>query len=133
MPLYQEQGEKRFYMAKRIAPFWIRLSRRMRMFKYHEKLNWLVGISKTSSGPLIFRLGMQVTFLWAEEFFHLLGYVRVGHGGHSIYISRSEDERNPPTSLEAVKGFTTKSYYRIQPKRIASDRKIPFFQTGNYK
>lgn len=131
MPLYQKQGEEGFYMVRLIGPFWIRLSRKMRRFKFHEKLNWLVGVSKTSSDPLTFRLDLQVAFLWAEKVFHLLGYVRVGHGGHSIYMARSEDERNPPTSQEAIREFTTKSYYRIKLKRIESDWKIPFSQTEN--
>ena len=126
MPLYQKQGAEGFYMVKPIASFWIRISRRFRLFKYHQRLNWLVGVKKFNSNPLTFKIDQQVTFLWAIEVFHLLGYINVKKDGPILYMTRREDEINPPTSSEAINQFTTKSYLRSELKKIKSEGKIPF-------
>jgi len=107
LPLYQGQGTEGFYIVTPIASFWIRFSRRFRLFKYHQKLNWLAGVKKINSDPLIFKIDLHVTFIWAEEIFHLLGYIKVKQDGRFLYMTRREDERNPPTVREAIKQFTT--------------------------
>lgn len=126
LPLYQDQGAEGFYIVKPIASFWIRFSRKFRLFRYHHKLHWLAGVKKINSDPLIFRIDLHVTFVWAEEIFHLLGYLNVRQDGRFLYMTRREDERIPPTVEEAIKQFTTKSYLRSELKKIKSDWRIPF-------
>jgi len=126
LPLYQDQGGEGFYIVKPIASFWIKFSRKFRLFKYHHKLHWLAGVKKVNSDPLIFKIDLHVTFLWAEDIFHLLGYIKVKQDGRFLYMTRREDERNPPTVREAIKQFTTKSYLRSELKNIKTDWRIPF-------
>ncbi len=126
LPLYQDQGAEGFYIVKPIASFWIKLSGKFRLFKYHHKLHWLAGVKKINSNPLIFKIDLHITFLWVEEIFHLLGYIKVKQDGRFLFMTRREDERNPPTVREAIKQFTTKSYLRSELKNIKTDWRIPF-------
>lgn len=126
MPLYQKQGAEGFYLIKRIPAFWIKFSKRFRLFKYHNRLHWLLGVKKISSSPLTFRLDQQVTFLWAIEIFHLLGYIMVRQDGPYLFMTRREDERNPPSAREAIEQFTSGAYLRSELKKIKSEWKIPF-------
>jgi len=126
MPLYQEQGSEAYFIVKPIASFWMRFSRGFRLFKYHKRLNWLAGVKKINRDPLIFRLHTFVTFIFAVQIFHLLGYIKVKEDGPILYMTRREDERNPPTAKEATKQFTEKAYLRSELKQVESDWRIPF-------
>lgn len=128
MPLYQKQGAEGFYMIKPIAAIWIRLSRRFRLFAYHNRLNWLAGVKKINADPLTFKVDTQVTFLWAVEVFHLLGYIKLKQDGPVLYMSRREDEINPPSGSEAIEQFTSKSYLRSELQELKLEWKTPFSQ-----
>ena len=125
MPLYQELGTDAFYMVRPIASFWIKFSGGFRLFRYHSRLNWLAGVKKINHHPLIFRLHTFVTFILAVEIFHLLGYIKVKEDGPILYMTRREDERNPPSPKEAVQQFATKSYLRSELKKVESEWRIP--------
>lgn len=121
MPRYQKLGSEGFYVVKRIAAFWIKFSRKFRLFKYHHRLHWLLGVYKVGSNPLTFKVDQQVTFLWSLEVFHLLGYIKVRQDGPNLYMTRREDEIQPPTADDAVKNFTTGEYLRSELKAFKSE------------
>ena len=124
MPRYQKLGSEGFYVVKRIAAFWIKFSRKFRLFKYHHRLHWLLGVYKIASNPLTFKIDQQVTFLWSLEVFHLLGYIRVRQDGPYLYMTRREDEINPPTADEAIATFTSGEYLRSELKAFKSEWQI---------
>ncbi len=126
MPLYQEGGTEGFYVVNPIARFWIRFSRRFRLFNYHQRLNWLPGVSKISRDPLTFKLDTHVTLIWAVEVFHLLGYIKVRQVGPILFMTRREDETNPPSAIEAIQQFKIKAYLRTELKKIKTDWRIPY-------
>ncbi|MDA0197013.1 MAG: succinylglutamate desuccinylase/aspartoacylase family protein [Bacteroidetes bacterium] len=126
MPLNQEQGEEGFYLIRPIASKWIKLSKKLKRFKFHRHLDWLVGVKKINNNPLTYKVDQQITFLWALEIFHLLGYIKVREDGPILYMARREDEAKPPTVDEAIQHFKNKSYLRSELKKIKSDWKIPF-------
>jgi hypothetical protein len=128
MPLYQKRGGEGFYIISPIAVFWINFSRKFRLFKYHDKLDWLLGVKKISNDPLTFRIDEQITFAWGVEIFHLLGYIKVRQEGPFLYMTRRENARNPATGEEAVEIFANRSYLRADLKNIKSDWKVPFSQ-----
>ena len=121
MPRYQELGAEGFYVVKRIAAFWIKFSRKFRLFKYHHRLHWLLGVYKIESNPLTFKIDQQVTFLWSLEVFHLLGYIKVRQDGPYLYMARREDEINPPTAKKAIANFTSGEYLRSELKAFKSE------------
>jgi len=124
MPRYQKLGTEGFYMVKRIKAFWIRFSRRFRLFKHHDKLHWMLGVYKISDDPLTFKIDQQLTFLWALEVFHLLGYIKVRQDGPILFMTRREDEIQPPTTKEAIDQFSSKKYLRSELKNIKSQFKV---------
>ena len=126
MPLYQSKGREGYYIARPIADKWIRISKRLRLFKYHNKLHWLLGVKKVSKKPLTYRVDQQVTFAWALEVFHLLGYIKIRHDGPFLFMTRREDEINPPLAAEAFQQFISRSYLMNEIKEIESDWVIPF-------
>ncbi len=126
MPLYQAQGSEGFYIVKPIASIWIRLSRRFRLFRCHNMLHWLVGVRKINTNPLTFKVDQHVTFLWAVEVFHLLGYIKLKEDGPILYMSRRENEITPPSGEEAIEQFSDKSYLRSELEQIETEWKTPF-------
>ena len=125
MPLYQSQGHEGFYIVKPIAPFWINLSRRVRRIKVHDKLDWLVGVKKVEKSPLTYRVDTQITFIWAIDVFHLLGYTNIRKDGPFLFMTQIEDEVNPPSPEKAIKYFASRSYLRNEIKEIESEWTIP--------
>lgn len=126
MPLYQKHGAEGFYIIRRIASVWIELSRKLRLFKHHDKLHWLLGVKKINENPLTYMVDEQITFMWAIEVFHLLGYIKVRQEGPFLYMTRREDATNPATGEEATADFSTKAYLRLELKKIKSEWRIPF-------
>jgi predicted deacylase len=126
MPTYQEQSNEGFYIINPIAPFWIRLSAKLRKIKYHNKLHWLVGVKKVAENPLTYRVDQQITFLWALQIFHLLGYTVIRRDGHFLFMTRRGNEISPPLQSEALEYFTKRLYMREEIRAIVSDWRIPF-------
>lgn len=126
MPLYQKRGAEGFYIVRKIAPIWISFSRKLRLFKYHDKLDWFPGVKKINQNPLTYKVDEQITFMWALEIFHLFGYIKVRRDGPFLYMTRRENANNPAAGPEAVQRFGTKAYLRSELKKIKSEWRIPF-------
>ena len=105
MPLYQEQGKEGFFIAKGILKFWINFSSRLRRFNFHKRLHWLLGVYKTDTYPLTYKIDQRIAFAWAPEVFHLLGYRKQYQDGPWLYMIRRENEKNPPTAEQAIGDF----------------------------
>ena len=105
MPLYQEQGKEGFFIAKSILKFWINFSSRLRRFNFHKRLHWLLGVYKTDSYPITYKIDQRIAFVWAAEVFHLLGYRKHSQDGPWLYMIRRENEKNPPTAEQAIRNF----------------------------
>ena len=126
MPLYQKRGAEGFYIIRKIASFWIDFSKKFRLFKYHHKLDWFLGVKKINEDPLTYRVDEQITFMWAMEIFHLLGYIKLRQHGPFLYMTRRENANSPATGPEAAQVFLNRDYLRADLKHIKNDWKIPF-------
>ncbi len=78
MPLYQGQGDDGFFLVREVRPIWLRLSAALRRFHLEGFLHWLPGIHRHESIPDAVTVDLWVARLLAVEFFHLLGFSRVG-------------------------------------------------------
>jgi succinylglutamate desuccinylase len=92
MPLYQPQGDDGFFLIRRVRPFWLRLSRRMRRLGLDRLVHWLPGVRRDPARPGAYLVDRRVARWFALEIFHLLGYRRHGRVGRRLSVSRRADD-----------------------------------------
>jgi succinylglutamate desuccinylase len=74
MPLYQTQGSEGFFIIKKIATFFLKLSIFLRRFKFDELLILLPGVSWTDPKKQALYVNLKTARFLAKPMFHLLGY-----------------------------------------------------------
>jgi len=74
MPLYQNRGNDGFFIIKKIAPFFLKLSAFLRKIKADNLLTILPGITWHNKSEGVLRANLKVTRFMAKAIFHLLGY-----------------------------------------------------------
>jgi succinylglutamate desuccinylase len=91
MPLYQAQGDDGFFVVRRVRPFWLRLSARMRRLRLERFVHWLPGIRRDPARPGTFLVDRRIARWYALEAFHLLGFRRHASLGAKLVVSRRAD------------------------------------------
>lgn len=114
MPLYQRQGEDGFFLARPVAPFWLRLSARLRRWRAERWLAALPGVARDPGDPDRLIVDPKIARFQAVNLFHLLGYRRVRDRGGRLLFSRRRPgfrgleplppELGPRTSGESDEG-----------------------------
>jgi len=74
MPLYQSQGSDGFFLAREVAPFWLKLSATLRKVKFDHVLTWLPGVKRDAKESYTLIVNKRVACFLAVQIFHLLGY-----------------------------------------------------------
>lgn len=74
MPLYQSQGSDGFFLAREVAPFWLKLSAGLRKMKFETVLTWLPGVRRDEKEKHTLIVNKSIAKFLAVEIFHLLGY-----------------------------------------------------------
>ena len=96
MPLYQEQGDDGFFIVRRIAPFWLRLSAILRRLKSHHLLKLLPGIKRYDHDSEMLVINTRIVRWFGPQFLHLLGYRKRSHyDGKLLFIKREYDLKGP--------------------------------------
>lgn len=96
MPLYQEQGEDGFFIVRRIAPFWLRLSAILRRLKTHYLLRLMPGIRRYEHDSDMLVINTRIVRWFGPQFLHLMGYrKRSHHDGKLLFIKREYDLKGP--------------------------------------
>lgn len=96
MPLYQEQGDDGFFIVRRIAPFWLRLSAILRRMKTHHLLRILPGIRRYEKDSDMLVVNTRIVRWFGTQFLHLLGYRKRSHNdGNLLFIKREYDLKGP--------------------------------------
>ncbi len=96
MPLYQKKGNDGFFQIRRIAPFWLTFSRKLRLWKAYKLIGFLPGISKEEDS-LLLKVNTSVARLYPRQIFHLLGYRKIRVSGEFLYMEkRPFDFEEPP-------------------------------------
>ncbi len=96
MPLYQKKGNDGFFQIRRIAPFWLAFSRKLRMWKAYKLIGLLPGVRKEGN-PLLLKVNTSVARWYPRQIFHLLGYRKIRMSGAFLYMEkRPFDFEEPP-------------------------------------
>lgn len=74
MPQYQKQGDDGFFSIRRIPPQFLRLSRTLRKIRFDRILPILPGVHWRSDKQDALIVNRKVAWLFAKQFFHLMGY-----------------------------------------------------------
>lgn len=88
MPLYQAQGEDGFFIVRRLAPAWLKLSAVLRRRGMHRVLHLLPGVRRHEELIDTFVVDRRWARFLALELFHLLGYRRRGPAGRFVMMTR---------------------------------------------
>ena len=78
MPLYQRQGEDGFFLVRKVAPVWLRLSAGLRRLRLERALHLLPGVRRHPQLAGSFLVDRRVARVLALDLFHLLGFRRRG-------------------------------------------------------
>jgi succinylglutamate desuccinylase len=93
MPLYQVQGDDGFFLIRRVSPFWLTVSARMRRLGLERVVHWLPGVSRHPEVPGAFAVDRRVARWYALEIFHLLGFRRHARSAGKLVVSRRVEPR----------------------------------------
>ena len=74
MPRYQKLGDDGFFIIREIRPFYLRLSSTLRKIRLDHLLPILPGVSWLSKKRDTLIVNRKVAWLFAKQFFHLMGY-----------------------------------------------------------
>ena len=74
MPQYQSQGDDGFFSIRKIPPLFLRLSRALRKLKFDRILPVMPGIHWQTDKHDALIVNRKIAWLFAKQFFHLLGY-----------------------------------------------------------
>ena len=74
MPLYQKKGEDGYYLIRKIAPFFLKLSASLRRINADNILVLLPGVSWENSNNSALLINLKIARFLAKPIFHLLGY-----------------------------------------------------------
>ncbi|MCB9185471.1 MAG: succinylglutamate desuccinylase/aspartoacylase family protein [Flavobacteriales bacterium] len=90
MPLYQSQGSDGFFLAREVAPFWLKLSASLRKMKFDSVLTWLPGVKRHPKESYTLIVNKRVARFLAVQIFHLLGYRTKVQRQDELYFSKRE-------------------------------------------
>jgi succinylglutamate desuccinylase len=88
MPLYQGQGDDGFFLARAVAPFWLRLSALLRLLRVDRLVAVLPGVSRHPEHADRFLVDPRVARFQLVNLFHLLGYRHVRERSEGVVFSR---------------------------------------------
>ncbi|HIF21882.1 MAG TPA: hypothetical protein EYQ27_08235 [Gemmatimonadetes bacterium] len=60
MPLYQEQGEDRFFLVREFSAFWLRVSRGLRSVQADRFVSWLPSVRRDDTDPDVMHVDRSV-------------------------------------------------------------------------
>jgi hypothetical protein len=90
MPLYQAQGSDGFFLIRRVAGIWLKLSKWLRHWRFERVLALLPGVELARDDAGTLTVDTRIARFLALELFHLLGYRRQVRDGARIHFSRRE-------------------------------------------
>ena len=88
MPLYQKQGEDGFFIVRRVAPFWLRVSGIVRRLKLADYIHLLPGVRRHPKHPENLQIDTRIARFFPLQIFHLLGFRRLRWRNNFLVVSR---------------------------------------------
>ena len=98
MPLYQAQGEDGYFIIRPVWTPWLALSARLRRLRFERFVHWLPGVRRLDDSGSEIEVNLKVARWLPLDFFHLLGFRRVGTVGPHLFLKRRDEpvEPSPP-------------------------------------
>lgn len=96
MPLYQKQGADGFFIGRRIARFWLRISEILRKLKISDRIHLLPGVRRDPTNDLSFIIDTRVARFFPLQVFHLLGFRKLRWRGRRLIVSRRRHDTRSP-------------------------------------
>ncbi len=96
MPLYQKLGSDGFFLGRRVAPFWLKVSRLMRRLKVGNLMKWLPGVRQQPDNPDAFVVNTRIARILPLQVFHLLGFRRMRWENEKLVVTRRKHDTKSP-------------------------------------
>jgi predicted deacylase len=96
MPLYQTLGEDGFFLGRKVAPFWLKLSGVLRRLKIAKLMPILPGVRKSESDDETLEINTRIARLFPLQIFHLLGFRKRRWQGDKLVVSRRKFDTKSP-------------------------------------
>jgi hypothetical protein len=97
MPLYQAQGEDGFFIVRPVKTLWLGVSARVRQLRLERLVHWLPGVQRLDAEGLEIKVDTRIARWLPLDFFHLLGFRRLGKVGRHLFLRRRPDEGLEPS------------------------------------
>lgn len=92
LPLYQGQGDDGYFVGRKVSPFWLRLSAKLRGDTIDRLIPALPGVQRDPARPDHYLVDPAVARYRTTEIFHLFGYRRSRpEGGRLVFTRRRPD------------------------------------------
>ncbi len=95
LPLYQAQGEEGFFVIRPIKTPWLALSARLRRLRLARFVHWLPGVRRLDAAGRELEVNLQIARWLPLDFFHLLGFRRIGQVGRHLFLRRRDEGKGP--------------------------------------
>jgi predicted deacylase len=96
LPLYQGKGGEGFFVARRVRPFWLKVSAVLRHLRLDRLVSILPGVYRHPSIPGALIINTKVARWYSVQVFHLLGFrKRRLNADHHLVFRRSFDIVSP--------------------------------------
>jgi len=88
MPRYQEKGDDGFFLASRVHPVWLSVSKFLRLLRMDVLLPLLPGVRRSGSNGASLDVNLRVARFLSTEIFHLFGFRRRRLVGDVVRFTR---------------------------------------------
>ncbi|MEC7582739.1 MAG: hypothetical protein VYE77_00345, partial [Planctomycetota bacterium] len=88
LPLYQEQGEDGYFLARDVRPLWLAVASLLRRLRLDAIAHWFPGVRRSASDRNTLLVNSRIARWFVTEVFHLLGFRRVRRHGKVLAFTR---------------------------------------------
>lgn len=96
MPLYQKLGEDGFFIARSVAPFWLKVSAFLRRLDAARFVRFLPGVRAFPKRPEQLQIDTRIARFFPLQIFHLLGFRRLRLKRNFLLVSRRRFDTTSP-------------------------------------
>lgn len=101
MPLYQAQGEDGYFLIRPVKTRWLGISARLRQLRLERFVHWLPGVRRLDLGGREIKVDIRIARWLPLDFFHLLGFRRIGQVGRHLFLRRRPDDGVEPYPVDS--------------------------------
>lgn len=96
MPLYQTLGEDGYFIGRKVAGFWLKLSEVLRRLKVQDMMPWLPGVKRDPDNYETLLVNTRMARFFPLQILHLLGFRKRRWQGSDLVVSRRRHDTVSP-------------------------------------